>query len=220
MFFPTMLSKVKSSLLDLTNTPEKRRTLGLIVLVVYLIAAGVFWYVAAAQFLAVFSAPIPFILALLAVGAAMWGIVKWVYETQLRQAKLDIDWARLEIERFKLRRNDLMLENQTKEDKIAKLEKEKARLSEAGQKALAELAYSTGKTDQTLADLDETTDQLETNLDAGSASTGGLLELLGKDAGALARKEARKQRKEARKQRQIERQEARRAKRIGLDNTG
>jgi hypothetical protein len=193
MFFPAMLSKVKSSLLGLTDTPEKRRTLGRIGLVAYLIAAGVSVYVATAQFSAAFSAAIPFSLALLAWGAAMWGVVKWVCESQLRQAKLDIDLARLEIERFKLRREDLISENQKNEQKIEQLEKDKAVLSQEGQNALKALADSTEKTEQTLAALDETTDQLETNLDAGSASTGGLF--VRKDEVARERRVDRRQRK-------------------------
>jgi hypothetical protein len=48
------------------------------------------------------------------------------------------------------------------------------------------LADSTEETDQTLEELGDTSDALDTGLDAGSA------ELLGKDAEALARKEARK----------------------------
>jgi hypothetical protein len=164
MFFPAMLSKVKSSLLDLTNTPEKRRTLGRIGLVAYLIATIVSIYEEAEQFVAVYFAPIPFILALLAVGAAMWGGVKWYFETKLLKAKLNIDWARLDIERFKLRRDDLMSENQKKEHKIAELKEEKAKLSQAGQNALEELTDSTEQTDQTLEELDD--DRRETNSDA------------------------------------------------------
>jgi hypothetical protein len=109
----------------------------------------------ATQFHAVFAAPLPFLLALLWVGAVMWGAVRWVCETQLRKAKLEIDWARIDMERFKLRRDDLMSENQMKTDKIAELEKEKASLSQAGQKALAELADSTKRTDETLEELDD-----------------------------------------------------------------
>jgi hypothetical protein len=158
---------------------------------------------AIAQFRAVLvlDALIPFFLALLAVGAAIWALVNWVYETRLRKAKLDIDWARLEIERFKLRRDELISENQIKEQKIADLEKEKASLSQAGQNALAELAASQERTDLTLANLDETTDRLESNLDAGSASTGGLLELLPKDEVARERRVDRRQRKIERQKR-------------------
>ena len=54
------------------------------------------------------------------------------------------------IRAIKAREAQLMVQNEVKEDKIAQLEKEKAFLSEAGQKALEELADSTKETDQTL----------------------------------------------------------------------
>jgi hypothetical protein len=161
----------------------------------------------ATQFYAAFAAPIPFFLALLGVGAVIWSAVKWAYDTRLDKAKFHIEMAKLDADRFKLREAELTSENQVKTDKIAELEKEKASLSEAGQKALAELADSTERTDQTLEELGDTSDALETNLD--SASTGGLL------VGEVARA-----RRVARRQRKIERQKARREKRIGLDNTG
>jgi len=166
----------------------------------------------AAQFYAVFAAPIPFFLALVGVGAVMWGAVKWAYDTRFAKAKFHIEMAKADAERFKLREAELMSENQVKTDKIAELEKEKASLSEAGQKALAELADSTERTDQTLDELGDMSDALETNLDAGSASTGGLLD--------LRKDEVARKRRLDRRQRKIERQKARRAKRIGLDNTG
>jgi hypothetical protein len=123
----------------------------------------------AAAVYAVFSAPIPFGLALVAVGAGIFIAVRWAYVDQLRKAKKYRNRARKDRQRFKLHQDKLMSENQIKEHKIAQLEKEKASLSQAGQNALAELADSTDKTDQTLAELDD--DRLETNLDAGSASS-------------------------------------------------
>src|SRR5262249_30945956 len=166
------------------RAPFVRRLLaGGAVFVLRLLAVGavmycaVKWREAPDQISKVSRAPVPFFLALLAVGAVMWGIVKWVYETQIRQAKLDIDWARFEIERFKRLQDDLVSENQTREQEIAQLENEEG-LSQAGKNALEELADSQKRTDKTLEKLDETTDQLESNLDAGSASTGGLLEPL------------------------------------------
>jgi DNA anti-recombination protein RmuC len=136
----------------------------------------------AAQFHAVSSAWIPFILALLAVGAGMWLLVRWAYVPQLHKAKKYRQRADNDIKRFKSQTNELKKENKKKGYKIAELENEKARLSEAGQKALAELADSTEETGQTLEELGDTSDALDTSLDAGSA------ELLGKDAEALARK--------------------------------
>jgi hypothetical protein len=99
------------------------------------------------------------------------------------------------IRAIKAREAQLMMQNEVKEDKIAQLEKEKAFLSEAGQKALEELADSTKETDQTLEKLEDTSDALD---DA---------EAYARKEARKQRKEARKQRKEARKQRRIERQE-------------
>jgi len=154
------------------------------------------WHEVPDQIHAVLRAPIPFFLALLAVGAVMWAIVKWIFETQLRHVKLDIDAARLAIERIKRQVDDLISEYQIKEQKIAELEKFTPLLSQTGQNALKELANSQKRTDQTLEELDKATDQIETTLEDGSASTGGLLEL--SSEGEVAR--------EHRRQRKIEKQ--------------
>jgi hypothetical protein len=99
------------------------------------------------QFSAVFAAPIPFFLALVVVAALMWRALKWAYDTRLDKANFFIEMAKRDADHFKLREAELISENQVMTDKIAELEKEKASLSDAGQKALAELADSTERTD-------------------------------------------------------------------------
>ena len=116
---------------------------------------------------AVLSNPIPFGLAVVVALVVILIAARWAYVDQLRKAKKYRNRARKDRQRLKSLQDKLMSENQTKEHKIAELEKEKARLSQAGQNALAELAASQERTDLTLDELDD--DRLETNLDASSA---------------------------------------------------
>jgi hypothetical protein len=115
------------------------------------------------------SAWIPFILAVVAMGALMWLPVRWAYLTQLHKAKKYKQRVDKFIARLRSEQNELKEENKKKGFKIAELEREKELLSPDGQKALEELAHSKKITEQTLEELDD--DRLETNLDAGSASS-------------------------------------------------
>ena len=119
--------------------------------------------------LAAVSAPIPFVLALLVVGVGMCFAVQWAYVRQLDKAKKSRDQAIRERERLKAHRQKLKDENKIKADKIAELEKEQALQTSDGKDALAELADSQKRTDETLGEFGD--DRLETNLDARSAST-------------------------------------------------
>jgi len=118
---------------------------------------------------AVISHPFWFALAAIVMFIPIWLIVRWAYVDQLREAKKYRDRIRKDRQRFKCLKDKLKFENQKKEHKIAVLENEKALLSPAGQNALAELADSQERTDQTLDELHY--DRVETDLDAGSASS-------------------------------------------------
>jgi len=95
--------------------------------------------------------------------------VQWAYVRQLDKAKKSRDQAIRERERLKAHRQKLKDENKIKADKIAELEKEQALQTSDGKDALAELADSQKRTDETLGEFGD--DRLETNLDARSAST-------------------------------------------------
>lgn len=130
----------------------------------------------AKQVAIVLQAPVPFFLVMYAIlfsaGVWMYNAFEWAYRMRLDKAQFYIEMAKLDQQRAKERESDLEKELKETTEKLATVEKEKEKLTPAGQEALSEATSSVAESKVLVSQIAQANNAVATSLQSGSVSTG------------------------------------------------